>query len=926
MADIVINASLISTSDIRANRCGIFWASTSVGYSIFLDSSADLKYSKTTDGGQNWGAAVNVVTGNIRNFDSWADWQTPSDAGTKIHMAYVDADTDDIRYVYLDTDGDSVGGDDQIEACQGTGSIQDLFSGKVRNFISITKTVGGNIAVSVHYQDSNQTNFYSFYTSPDAATWTLKTTPWEASPDGLLLFPGNEADNQDIWGIFWDTTANEISLKTFDDSGNSWSEQSISGSMADGLSDNTTNMDGAIRSSDGHLVFAAWSEWNTATADLMVWDINGAGSITAKTNVISNEDDAVSVSVFIDPTTDNIYVSYLGDGSLRFFADALYQVSQDGGANWDGKVVLSDNAQDDLRWVSSGAIHPTGGGRFAPQWYNDDLVDLFSTYDNSIEIDVSIHDVVAVSITMAVSSPTTRSDKKGAEVTLVVLPEATMGMTIPVTIPLRVNSYNTVMNGLVGWWSLREEHYANGAELVTNGSMEADSGWEDHNSPAANVRSDEQAHSGIYSRKITLNGIGSFGGISSADEITFVVGKSYIITGWAYNLNMSNGERLVMDCTQFSAGAFSIYPNQGVWTQWSEVVVATETSGVILFYNYPTDVANANASFYIDDVSIQEAVFEDISGKGNDGTSANVPVFTNSPAGRPDGSMVFNGSSDKVTIATTEDLKLGTSLSVTCWAKRNVIDVRHDLFSFVNTDVSMQVLSDNTVRCSVLGGGNLTTGGLVDIDTNWHHYVMTYSVDTMIFYLDGAFVRSQAIGTIVNQNGNNWFGVSSDGVSNRFNGAIADGRVYNRPLTQGDITSIVETNPFITYYRSQHSPSVTLTVDAELDSSVRRRAITTLAVDMDAILNTKKPSSTSMVVTNPTSKTNATWGWLLIPDFQTWQGEWVAVTSYAIGDTVLYNDGALNHVFRSLTSHNVGNIPSTSVANWFRLYPEAWNK
>ena len=143
-----------------------------------------------------------------------------------------------------------------------------------------------------------------------------------------------------------------------------------------------------------------------------------------------------------------------------------------------------------------------------------------------------------------------------------------------------------------------------GHELVVNGNMELDSDWDNQASPAANVRSDEQAHSGIYSRKITLDGIGSFGGIISADEIPFVVGNSYIITGWAYNLNMSNGERLVMDCTQFSAGAFSIYPNQGVWTQWSEVVVATETSGKILFYNFPTDIANANASYYVDAVSI----------------------------------------------------------------------------------------------------------------------------------------------------------------------------------------------------------------------------------------------------------------------------------------------------------------------------------
>ena len=120
--------------------------------------------------------------------------------------------------------------------------------------------------------------------------------------------------------------------------------------------------------------------------------------------------------------------------------------------------------------------------------------------------------------------------------------------------------------------------------------------------------------------------------------------------------------------------------------------------------------------------------------------------------------------------------------------------------------------------------------------------------------------------------------------------------------------------------------TITLTVDAELDSSVRRRATTTLVVSPSITPKPKMPVSASMVITQPTSKTNSNWGWLLIPDYQTWKGEWVAETQYSIGDTVLYNDGALNHVFKSITSHNVGNIPSTSVANWFRLYQGAWSK
>ena len=144
--------------------------------------------------------------------------------------------------------------------------------------------------------------------------------------------------------------------------------------------------------------------------------------------------------------------------------------------------------------------------------------------------------------------------------------------------------------------------------------------------------------------------------------------------------------------------------------------------------------------------------------------------------------------------------------------------------------------------------------------------------------------------------------------------------------TQKGASLSVVVIPIISSWMSKHSPSITTLIDAESSISVQREASVSLVVGMSAPVSAKMPVSASMVITQPTSKTNSNWGWLLIPDYQTWKGEWVAETQYSIGDTVLYNDGALNHVFKSITSHNVGNIPSTSVANWFRLYQGAWSK
>lgn len=385
MADIVIHALTAASLDGKARRGGTFWTSTLVGYAIYVNTSDDLVYRKTGDGGATWGGEVDLVVGTIKVFDAWADWQTAGDAGTTIHIACLDATANNVLYVSLDTSTDTID-TDEIEAVQGTGLLNGG-AGLYGQDISITKTRGGNLAVVGRYWDSTPTAYYYFYTSPDADNWTPKVSPWEApARDPIQLFPGNEADNQDIWAVFWDASANEISLKTYDDSGDSWSEQSISGSMED--STTYFQMGGAIRLSDGHLILAAWSEYATLTADLKVWDINGAGSITAKANILTDTIEYFQASVFINQANDDIYVAYFGGTAAGSEVKARYQKSTDGATSWGGDTVYQADVEDDMRWISCGAIKAAWGGRFEPIWSNNDWSDLFTNFDNSISIAV----------------------------------------------------------------------------------------------------------------------------------------------------------------------------------------------------------------------------------------------------------------------------------------------------------------------------------------------------------------------------------------------------------------------------------------------------------------------------------------------------------------------------------------------------------
>ncbi|MBA7634674.1 hypothetical protein ES703_42264 [subsurface metagenome] len=396
MADITIDASAYTTQYAPAGRGGPFWITPLIGYVIYLDSGGNLVWSKTEDGGANWSAANELVPGYVRAYDCCADWQTAGDAGTKIHIAVVEDATDTVSYIYLDTSDDSEGALDPIEAAQGSGSIS-ANAGRDYHQISITKTRGGNIAVAFRYKDNLLANFYGFYTSPDGDAWTSEASPWEADIDYILLFPANLADNQDLWAVFWDKSANELSLKTYDDSGDSWvaiGEQLISGSMFDNA--DYLQMDGVIRLSDEHLILAAWNLYDNVSAALKVWDITDAGTITAKTNVITDEGETFLVSVFVNQDNDDIYVAYASGTSAGDTVQVFYQKSDDGGGTWGGEQAMQADAEDDERWVSAGAVKAAWGGKFQPIWFEDDFNDLFTNTDNGISIAAAVGPPAAV--------------------------------------------------------------------------------------------------------------------------------------------------------------------------------------------------------------------------------------------------------------------------------------------------------------------------------------------------------------------------------------------------------------------------------------------------------------------------------------------------------------------------------------------------
>lgn len=400
MADVTVSDVAAGTATQLASR-GIVWVSSTVGYWIGIAGtpSGDIVYTKTTDGGQTWGAFVAIHAGTyVGGISLWYDNWTPGDTGGKIHICGFDTSgTDNLGYSRLDTS------DDGVEVA-GTSIVTGTVTAGV---ISVSKSRGGTLFVAAEDGDASLSVFYR--STDGGAAWTSRATPTEgAAGDTFELFPGNEVSSDAMWLIYDDISADELSLKVYSNTLDSWVETSIATGIVETARGNANpQFSASVRHSDNHLILVAWNDYDVTTADLLCWDINGALSITAKTNVISNSDDCFACGITINQNTDDLYVAYLGksDGTETALATVTvyYKKSTDDGTNWGSETALSEDAADDFR-----TLHADLGGtnsRFYPVWYDDDDDDLFGNYTNSVEI--TSGGTVELAATCAASASTT---------------------------------------------------------------------------------------------------------------------------------------------------------------------------------------------------------------------------------------------------------------------------------------------------------------------------------------------------------------------------------------------------------------------------------------------------------------------------------------------------------------------------------------
>jgi Neuraminidase (sialidase) len=196
------------------------------------------------------------------------------------------------------------------------------------------------------------------WSSVDAgATWTdaIADPSEAATQDQYYLLPGWNADTADIQLIFWDASADEISVKRYDDSANSWAEEVIATGMVDTVATTSyPHLAAFVDLENSQNVVAAWSAKDTAGADLRIWTITDT-TITEKTNVILDSvDDQGFVALCKDINTNYWYCIYAGksDGSDTFASNVgiYYKFSTDGGTTWSEEQKASEG-QVNIAWL-----------------------------------------------------------------------------------------------------------------------------------------------------------------------------------------------------------------------------------------------------------------------------------------------------------------------------------------------------------------------------------------------------------------------------------------------------------------------------------------------------------------------------------------------------------------------------------------------
>jgi hypothetical protein len=372
---IIIDTSILDATTEYDPGPALVFTSDLVGYVFYADSTSDLVYRKTADGGKTWGSPVILEPDKVWHAVAvWYDQWTPGDtSGTLIHIAAAESATDDIWYHYLDTADDSLRSGGWVSTIDTTAIVRGTESNP-----GITKATDDALFVFGSGTIGGVADAFAVASSTDSgATWGdtgfTATGGLDDQDQGQLL----PLAGGDVLLIFNDITANTLLSKEYDTTDDTWkNELTIDASWPDSTAYDVT-WSASMYKSTGNVYLVGNNAVGAAGADIKSYKFTESSRTWATlTDVYTDAGATITMgSIAIDSNTGNLYGIYASSTPGTNIPNQMtwqYRISTDDGVTWGGSNYLS-TTENDFRYIRTNFMSDE---RLYVAWYSEDVNDI----------------------------------------------------------------------------------------------------------------------------------------------------------------------------------------------------------------------------------------------------------------------------------------------------------------------------------------------------------------------------------------------------------------------------------------------------------------------------------------------------------------------------------------------------------------------
>jgi hypothetical protein len=230
-------------------------------------------------------------------------------------------------------------------------------------------------------------------------------------------------------------------------------------------------------------------------------------------------------------------------------------------------------------------------------------------------------------------------------------------------------------------------------------------------------------------------------------------------------------------------------------TSYSYRVRAADAAGNLSGYsNAASATTQAAGSGLVASYSFNEGsgtAVADGSGSGNGGT---IGTATWTTAGKYGNALVFNGTNARVTVNSSNSLRLTTGMTLEAWVNpQTVSNAWRDVIYKGNDNYYLEATSDQNIVPAAGGTFGNAFGSSALTANTWTHLAVTYDRSTIRLYVNGTQVGTSAATASI-ATSTNALQIGGDAIYGQyFHGVIDEVRIYNVARTQAQIQADMNT-------------------------------------------------------------------------------------------------------------------------------------